>query len=216
MSEIATQGVIALSIALVIWYVVGMQVNRRRASHLLRWIREGVREFGGEATWRGLGTSGFQVTVKGARHPFRRIEMMVLLEPREMLLLWLFNRLRGRRDLMVLKADLRTRPKTEVEVINKGGRIAREVLKAIDEEGWIRGEIGDTNLMVARKGKDIAALAEGLSPLVREHAPYILRISLRKALPHLLVNLSLSGLEAMEARAVFRLLGRLIEVCQRA
>lgn len=181
---------------------------------MLRWVRGGVREFGGEATWRGLGTSGFQVTVKGAKHPFRRIEMMVLLESREMLLLWLFNRFRGQRDLMIFKADLRTRPKTEVEVIRRRGRIAKGILKAMDEKSWVKGEIEDTNLMVARKGKDIAALAERLSPLL-EHAPYILRISLRGASPHLLVNLSLSGLEEMEAEAVFGLLGRVIEVSQR-
>lgn len=215
MSGIATQAVIALSIALVIWYVVGAQMNRRRASHLLRWVREGVREFGGEATWRGLGTSGFQVTVNGAKHPFRRIEMTVLLESREMLLLWLFNRLRGQRDLMIFKADLRTRPKAEMEVMRRRGGIAQEVLKAMDEKSWVKGKIEDTNLMVVRKGKDIAALAERLSPLLREHAPYILRISLREASPHLLVNLSLSGLEEIEADAVFGLLERVIEVSQR-
>jgi len=215
MSGIATQAVIALSIALVIWYVVGAQMNRRRASYLLRWVREGIREFGGEATWRRLGASGFQVTVEGTERPFKRIEMMVLLESREIPLLWLFNRFRGQRDLMVFKADLRTRPRTEMEVIRGRGRIAKEVLKAVDEKNWVKGEIEDTNLIVARRGKDIAAMAERLSPLLLEHAPYILRISLRKASPHLLANLSLSGLEEIEAEAVFGLLGSVIEVSQR-
>ena len=181
----------------------------------MRWVREGIREFGGEATWRRLGASGFQVTVEGTERPFKRIEMMILLESREIPLLWLFNRFRGQRDLMILKADLRTRPKTEMEIVHKRSWITKEVREAIDEKGWASGEIGHTNLIVARRGKDIAAMAEKLSPLLLEHATYILRISLREASPHLLVNLSLSGLEEIEAEAVFGLLGSVIEVSQR-
>lgn len=211
MPEMATQVVIALSITLVVWYVAGSWMNRRRASHLLRWIREGVRVFGGEATWRGMGTSGFQVSVKGVKHPFKRIEMMVLLESREMLLLWLFNRLRGQRDLMVFKADLRTRPKAELEIAPKKGRVTRKILKAIEEEAWARGGIEDTDLMLLRKGKEVTSLAEKLAPLLREYAPYIRRLSLRKESPHFLVNLSLPGLEEEPAGEMFSFLRKVIE-----
>jgi len=215
MADLATQAVIALSILLVVWYVVGAWLNRRRALSILRWVREGVRGLGGQATMRWLGrTSGFQVSVKGAKRPFKKIEMMVLLEPREVLLLWLFNRLRGRRDMMSFKADLRTRPKAELEIVPGRSGIARKLLKALEEEAWVKGEIEDTDLMVLLKGKEVIPLTEKLTPLLRECAPHILRLSLRKQSPHFLANLSLPGLEGIGAEAVFTLLEQVIRASQ--
>jgi len=211
MTDIATQVVIALSIALVVWYFVGAQINRRRARSLVRWIREGVQVFGGQATMRPMGTSGFQVNVEKAKGPFKRVGMMVLLESREMLLLWIFNRLRGQRDLLVLKSDLRTRPKTELEVICKGTRMARRALKGIDET-WAREEMEKGRLIVAHRGKERPGLGENLLPLLREYIPYLLTLSLRKSSPHLLANLSLSGLERVPAEALFGLLKEVAEM----
>ena len=215
MSGILTQAVIALSILLVIWYVAGSWLNRRRALNLLRWVREGVQNLGGRATMRWLGrTSGFQVSVKGAKRPFKKIEMMVLLEPREVLLLWLFNRLRGRRDMMSFKADLRTRPKAELEIVPRKGRITKKILKAVEEGTWAKGKLEDTDLIVILKDGEVAPLVEKLTPLLRECAPHVLRLSLRKQSPHLLANLSLPGLEGMEAEAVFTLLEQVIRASQ--
>lgn len=211
MSDLATQAVIALSIVLVVWYFVGSQMNRRRAISLLRWIREGLPTLDGEATMNWIGRSAFQVNVQKVKYPFKRMGLMVLLEPREVLLLWLFNHLRGQRDLLVFKAELRNRPKAEVEIMPKGGKITKEVLKAIEGETWTRGEIEDTDLMVIRKGKGAVSLAERLTPLLHEHAPYILRLSLRKESPQFLANLSLSGLEREPAEALFGLLKEMSE-----
>ncbi len=216
MTDITTQIVIALTILVVIWYIAGSWMNRRRASYLLGWIKKGVQELGGEATWRAMGTSGFQVSVRGAKHPFKRIEMVILLEPREVLLFWLFNRLRGHRDMMVLKADLRTIPRAEVEVMPKRAGITKKFLKAIEGKAWAREGIGDTNLMVLRKGKGVTELAEKLAHLLRGYAPHVLRFSLRKRSPHLLIHLSLPGLESAEAKALFGMCKEMVGACQGA
>ena len=91
MSDLSTQAVIGFCILLGIWFVVGWQMNRRHGRRLLEWILQGLRAFGGQITVSRLGTSGFQVNVKKARAPFKRIEATILLEPREILLLWIFN-----------------------------------------------------------------------------------------------------------------------------
>jgi hypothetical protein len=215
MSEIVTQAVIILSIALVAWYFIGAQINRRRISRLLTWLKEGLRILGGETTIRWLGTSGFQVRVKGPKHPFKKMEMTFLLEPREMLLLWLFYLLKGRRDLLVIKSDLRSIPKTEVEILQKRNRMTRKILKALDEKTWVRGEVKGTNLIVAKKGKDVAGLIERLPSIFKEQTPYILRLSLRKRSPHLLVNLSLPGMEVINSGVIFTLLEEMVKALSR-
>lgn len=194
MSDLKTQAVIAFCVLLIIWYVVGWQVNQRHGKRLLEWFLQGLRAFGDQITVSRLGMSGFQVNVKKAQSPFKRIEVTVLLEPREMLLLWIFNLLRGGADYLVLKGTLRASPRGEVEVIKKRGRLARRVLKGLDERTWTRQERAG-GLVIACRGKQGQRQAEAISHLVEDLSPRLQRLSLSKKAPHLLVSLSLAGLD---------------------
>ena len=194
MTEIANQAVIAFCALLVVWYIVGWQMNRRRGRHLLEWVLQGLRAFGGQITVSRLGTSGFQVNVRKAQAPFKRIEATILLEPREILLLWIFNLLRGRADYLVFKSTLRASPRGEVEVIKKRGRLAKRVLKGLHEKAWTRQETAG-GLVIAYRGKQGQQQADAISHLVKDLSPRLLRLSLSKKAPHLLVSLSLAGLD---------------------
>jgi len=198
MSDLTTQLVIAFCALLVIWYIVGWQMNRRRGRRLLEWTVQGLRAFDGQITVSRLGTSGFQVNVRKAQAPFKRIEAIILLEPREMLLLWIFNLLRGRADHLVFKGTLRTAPRGEVEVIKQRGRLARRMLKELDEGDWTRQETAN-GLVIACRGKRGQRQADAISHLVEDLSPRLLRLSLSKKVPHLLVNLSLAGLNEQSA-----------------
>jgi len=202
MSELTTQAVIAFCILLTIWYVVGWQMNRKRGRHLLEWVLQGLRPFGGQITVSRLGTSGFQVNVRKPQLPFKRIETTILLEPREILLLWILNLLRGRADSLVLKGTLRASPRGEVEVVKKKGRLARRVLKGLDEKAWTRQETAG-GLLIACRGKQGRQQADAISHLVEDLSPRLLRLSLSKKAPHLLVNLSLAGLDEQSALLLF-------------
>ena len=202
MSELTTQAVIAFCILLTIWYIVGWQVNRRRGRRLLEWILQGLRAFGDQITVSRLGTSGFQVNVRKPQPPFKRIETTILLEPREILLLWILNLLRGRADYLVLKGTLRASPRGEVEVVKKKGRLARRVLKGLDEKAWTRQETAD-GLVIAYRGKQGRQQADAISHLVEDLSPRLLRLSLSKKAPHLLVSLSLAGLDEQSALLLF-------------
>ena len=198
MSELTTQAVIAFCILLTIWYIVGWQVNRRRGRRLLEWVLQGLRAFGGQITVSRLGTSGFQVNARTAQPPFKRIETTILLESREILLLWIFNLLRGETDYLVFKGTLRASPRGEVEVVKKKGRLARRVLQGLDEKAWTRQETAG-GLVIACRGKQGRQQADAISHLVKDLSPRLLRLSLSKKAPHLLVSLSLAGLDEQSA-----------------
>jgi hypothetical protein len=198
MSDIATQAVIAFCVLLIIWYVVGWQVNRRHGKRLLKWIIQGLRTLGGQITASRLGTSGFQVNVRKAHAPFKRMEATIFLEPREILLLWLFNLLRGGADYLVFKGTLRASPQGEVEVIKKKGRLARRVLEGLEGRAWTHQETAD-GLAMVWQGKQGQQQAEAISHLVEDLSPRLLRLSLSKKAPHLLVSLSLAGLDEQSA-----------------
>ncbi|HID61517.1 MAG TPA: hypothetical protein EYP49_02045 [Anaerolineae bacterium] len=198
MSDITTQAVIAFCVLLIIWYIVGWQMNQKHGRRLLEWILQGLRAFGGQITVSRLGLSGFQMNVRKTQTPFKKIEATILLEPREMLLLWMFNLLRGGADHLVLKGTLRASPRGEVEVVKKRGRLARRVLKGLDEKSWTRQETA-VGLVIACRGKPGQQQADAISHLIEDLSPRLLRLSLSKKAPHLLVSLSLAGLDEQSA-----------------
>jgi hypothetical protein len=210
MSDLTTQAVTAFCILLVIWYVVGWQMNRRHGRRLLEWALQGLQAFGGKITVSRLGTSGFQMNVKKAQSPFKRIETTVLLEPREILLLWIFNLLRGGADHLVFKSTLRASPRGEVEIVKKRGRLTRQVLKELDERAWTRQETPG-GLVVAYQDKRGRRQADAISHLVEDLSPRLLRLSLSKKAPHLLVSLSLAGLDEQSALLLFSSLQNLAQ-----
>jgi hypothetical protein len=197
MAEIATQAVIAFCVLLAIWYVVGWQVNRRRGMCLLEWIVQGLRALGDQITVSRLGTSGFQVHVGKVQPPFKKIEVTILLEPREILLFWLFNLLRGKADSLVFKGTLRAWPQGEIEVM-KRSRLGKQVLKGLDEETWTCQETA-SGLVMACRGQKGQQQAAAISHLVEDLSPRLLRLSLSNKDPHFLVSLSLAGLDEQSA-----------------
>ena len=202
MTEFANQAVIAFCALLVVWYVVGWQMNRRRGELLLNWVLQGLRAFSDQITVSRLGTSGFQVNVGKAQAPFKEIEATILLQPREILLLWILDLLRRRPDCLILKGTLRAWPRGEVEVMKKRGRLSGRGLEGLDEEAWTRQETAG-GLMIACRGEKGQQQVDAISPLLEGFSPRLLRLSLSKKTPHLLVSLSLAKLDEPSARLLF-------------
>jgi len=114
--------VIGFCAALIIGYIHGYYYNCKKAEKILSWLRPGLEKWGkvtaGEKL-AGMATGG-RLAVSQSMAPFRRIEAIYLLEPRENLLFWLFHRLQGRRDELVLKITLPKASRTEIEVKRHG------------------------------------------------------------------------------------------------
>jgi len=205
-SQLATQIVIGFSILLVLWYPLGRQMNRRRGLKALRWLREGIKAYEGQAAVNWIGASAFRVDVQGALGPFKGVGMMVLLEAREVLLLWIANRLRGKRDMLVIRGDLRLKPKSDLEVTRQGWRAGR-AMKALEKEGWTVDDLNGV-FIALKRGKG-ARIASGLRSSLSEVAG-LARLSLRKRSPHLVANFHLS--EGTTAESLFRFLEKVMEI----
>ncbi len=210
MTEFANQVVIAFCALLVVWYIVGWRMNRRRGELLLEWVLQGLRAFSDQITVSRLGTSGFQVNVGKVQTPFKKVEATILLQPREILLLWIFNRLRGRTDHLVIKGTLRAWPRGEVEVMKKRGLLAGRELEGLDGEAWTRRETA-SGLVIAYRGEKGQQQVDAISPLLDDLDPRLLRLSLSKKAPHLLVSLSLAELDEQAALLIFASLQELAQ-----
>src|SRR2546422_10590768 len=87
------------------WFALGPLLNIRRGNRLLRWFQPGMTLLGERTTLRWLGSSGVELKVQHALPPLKSAEVFVLLEPRDLPLLWWLFRARGRRDLLIVRAE---------------------------------------------------------------------------------------------------------------
>ena len=110
--------VMGLGLILVLWYFVFATYNRRRGVRIFRWLQRDFSKLGDskniQSGWIGSSGSGAQIVVQPAHPPFQRLELLYLLQSRELAPLWLIDVLRGKRDLIICRAVLRDRPGGEV------------------------------------------------------------------------------------------------------
>lgn len=201
LSRLGTDVVIALSILLILWYIAGAQVNRRRSVALVRWIREGIDVFGGTPTIRWLSPTSFRIQVDGPHPPFLVVGLLVLLEPRELLLLWLVQRLLRRRDLLVIRADLSAQPRLEAEIFRPLPGVFRELKRELGRdhvEAYPLG-VGDLRVYPASSLQSLTRAR----PVFRELSPFLRRLSLRRKSPHLIATFTLDAPGHLAASELF-------------
>ena len=184
--------VIGLCILLMLWYGAGYLYNRRRGQRLFHWLETGLDVLGGkrESGWIGSPASGARVKVVHAAPPFRRMEITLLLENREMPLLWLFDRLRGKRDRLIIRATLRSPERGEVEVGSARRKAARH-----REQPWEWQE-EPHGLAAAYSGPGAQRQVAALEPWLEIYGPHLHRFSWRKRDPHIQLQVNAGGLLA--------------------
>jgi len=173
--------VIGLVIVLV-WWPIGGLINRRRGQAWLAWLQTGVKELGATNTpmWLKAFHSAGQLTLGNFRAPFRSIEILFTLEPRDNLIIWGLRHLRGRRDEMILQANLQENPIQELEV-GYHGRQSYDMYLAKQKDNPFRQlPEQDGFRIAARGGADEASLAR-LRKFLAAEGKVILRMSLQRA-----------------------------------
>ncbi len=210
LSYYITATLITLSILLVAWYFLGIWFNRRRGIHLARSLRDRLNALGAEElTGRWLNASIFQFSARRATSPIGKLAAIIVLESRELALIWLVNLLRGRRDLLVLRMDMRSTPRAglELEAHPRQTKPEREVRSRIAESGWEQATVGD---YIIYHQHDAAYLKETLAPLLEEWQPYLRRLSISASSPHLSLSFSPAS-PVLETEARFTAVQKLAE-----
>jgi hypothetical protein len=190
----AVIAVIGLCVFLALWYGGGHLYNRRRGQRLFRWLEAGLDVLGGEreAGWLGSPATGARINVTRATPPFRRLEITLLLENREMLPLWLVSRLRGKRDGLIIKATLRSPRRGEVEIVPATGPVAQGMRRE-QERPWAWEE-GPYGLFIAYRDSGARPQAAGLASWLEAYGAHLHRFSWRKADPHIQLQANVAGL----------------------
>lgn len=193
---------IALAAFLLLWYVVGGFMNRRRAGMIVRQVRDSIESLGGTATIRWIGRNAFRIEVEKLTAPFEKLSISGLLEPRETFFLWLVWRLGGRQDWLMIRATLNGAVGPAFEVYHPRRRGAADVSRAIRSLGW-RAEAlpSHAELLCASTDARGKALAGEILATLRNIPVW--RVGLQSQAPQLTLSLPVPTTETRPTLPIF-------------
>jgi hypothetical protein len=181
------------------WFAVGTHLNVRKGESVLKWLEDGLPLIGEKTTLRWLGSSAVELKIENAKTPFHNAQVLVLLEPRDVPLIWWYFRLRGRRDLFIFRGDLRSNPRREFEVLDLAAWSARSAHHRVKADGWQAVNVPAPLAGFASQPSTDpsaavgAARLDGCSPV---------RVALRRSEPNLEIQWPLDELRKHSAREV--------------
>jgi hypothetical protein len=194
----------ALVMIAVLWFAVGMQWNVRKGNVLLRWLQGGLPLLGRRTTLRWLGSSVVELKITEAAEPFLDAEVLVVLEPRDVGLMWGWGRLHGRRDFLILRGRLERPPRFEVEIGDRRGWTGRDALQRLALSEWQQADWGDANVQIAHSGGRGPEVARRLWEEFRRTSSGIWRLSIRRTHPHLEVHVLPPNPGRTDAKPLFQ------------
>jgi hypothetical protein len=200
---------LGLGVVLVAWYWAGNELMRRRAHRLALWSKRVIDPLGGTQSIRWLGGQAFRLEVEGAGAPFRSLALTGLVESWDVPVVWAWNRLHGRRDMVLLQASLRQQPLWGLEVFRAGTLLAGDARLFARQEGWAEAPLDE--FMMAGGGDSPQRLAAELVALLDAERARLTRLAVRRQGHHLTLALNVPDPASFEPSAVSRLAGVLAE-----
>jgi hypothetical protein len=192
-------------IVLVVSYLAGAWLNRQRSKAIGQWLQAGLGTLGGKPAWRVTRSisTGAEVTLADAAQPFRQVRASYYMMTREIAPLWGIELLRGKRDLLAIRADLRAAPGSEFEVLPLHGPLRKELDQAAADHPWQWQEM-PAGLGLATQSPLDARLTRSLKKFLDHNGAYVERLSLRQRQPNLVLFVRLAGLEQSPSADLLR------------
>jgi hypothetical protein len=207
LEALAFPALVTLGAAFLVWYLGGNELMRRRAHRLAVWSKRAVDPFGGKQSVQWLTQQAFRLQVEAAKPPFKAATVTGLVESWDVPMIWLWNRLHGRRDMVVLQLGLREAPLWGFEVYRPGSILAGDARHFARQEGWEEASLDE--FTVAAAGEAPRQLAARLVELLEQDRERLVRLAVRRQGAVLTVALNVADPNGFEPRRVAELARRL-------
>ena len=182
------------AVAIVAWFAAGTIWNVRLGRELMRWMQgggsgDGLRLIGDRTTVRWLGSTAVELVIDQGKAELARVAVVIFLEPRD-LPWWPLSRLRGRRDILIVRGTLRRAPAVELEALDAASWSGREALSRVPREWQVRGG----GIVVHHENAAALAAAEALLGIARRAGLVVKRLSVRRTEPNFQLHVLLPDL----------------------
>ena len=195
------------------WFAFGVIYNLRRGDAVLKWMQGGLPYIGQKTTFRWLGTSVAELVIAHAKKPFRRLETLVVLKPRDVFWMTIAAYFQGRDDIVIFRAQLSTAPPVDLELADAKTWSGRNALNQVSERKWEGRAYQGLQLMAPRGLLDLATttLDRLALPMQKLSARYA-RFSLRRDAPNLELHMPFPAYRTLDARQYFEALRELARI----
>jgi hypothetical protein len=171
------------------WFAIGVLLNLRRGDALLKWIQNGLPNIGQKTTFRWLGTSVAELVIAHAKKPFRRLETLLVLKPRDIFWMTILAYFQGRGDIVIFRGQLTTAPVTDLELVDPTSWSGRAALKQIQQRKWECKDYKNMQLWAPQGLLDLgASTLDRLAVPMQKLSPRYARFSLRRDAPNFEVH----------------------------
>ena len=184
---LAYVAILVLLVVLLV-FTLGTRRNIQKGNDVLGWLQDGLPVLGRRTSFRWLGSSAVVLHIAEAADPFREAEVVIVMEPRDVMLWWVVSRRRGRRDFLILRGTLRGAPRFELEAGDRAGWTGGDRLRRDIGEDWERGAWGDASVTVSHTRNADTDAARRLWTDLGEASGGVWRLSVRSDRPHVEVH----------------------------
>ncbi len=202
---------VTVAVAVVGWFAVGTQFNLHKGNKALEWLQEGLKLLGEKTSLRWLGSAAVELKIQDAKDPFRHAEVVVVLEPRDIPFTWLYYHLCGRRDLLIIRGQLRATPAFEFEALDPRAWSAHGIEKKLRFRNWSPLALSASSPLVAyTAGEALPASAELIEAASLDGCQP-LRLAIRRTEPNFEIHWSLTEARKLSARTLLESTRRIPE-----
>ena len=198
--------IIIAAVIIMGWFAFGVVYNLRRGDTLLKWMQNGLPKIGQRTTFRWLGTSVAELIIAQAKKPFRRLETLVVLKPRDVFWMTIAAHFQGREDIVIFRAQLNTAPLVDLELVDPKTWSGRDALKQVIERKWESKAYQDMQLLAPKGLLDLATtVLDKLAIQMQELSPRYARLSLRRdaSRPNLELHIPFPAHRTLDATQFF-------------
>jgi len=192
------------------WFALGMIYNLRRGDALLKWMQNGLPGIGQKTTFRWLGTSVAELVIAHAKKPFRRLETLLVLKPRDVFWMTIMAYFQKRDDILIFRAHLNTAPVTDLELLDLNTWSGRDAQKRIRQRKWESTTYQGLQLMAPMGLLDLATKTlDRLALPMQKLSSHYARFSLHRNAPNFELHVPFPDYRTLDAGQYFEALREL-------
>lgn len=189
-------------------YGAGRWTNQRRAQYISNWLEPGLRSLGGTPSVQRVSRSAFRFQIKNARQPFQTVTTSVVLISREVLPTWLWERVRGRQDLLITHVTFRHPPNMEVEIVDPGNELGQRGEAQAQALNWPATNLS-SRWRLYYAPDTIPSRVQGIADQLAS-SPFVpFRLALRRSAPHMLLSMPMPDLDRVNSKNLADMLVKL-------
>lgn len=174
---------VAIGALLIVWYLVGNELMRRRGKRLALWCKRVADQLSSKQAIKWYTLHSFKLETENPAKPFESAAFTGLTESWDVPFIWLWNRLNWRRDMVLAQVMLDRQPTWGLEVYRPRSVLAGDAHHAAHGEGW--DEVAVDGFRVAPASGPGRELADRLVGQLGDQRDRLIRLSVRRNQTHL-------------------------------